>query len=120
VFVTVEPSTNPCEAGGNSWIMQVNAMNGARSPYSTFDINNDNKFDSDDYVTMADGTDIPASGVGVDGVVPGITLLSGGASSDNPPNQIIEGIVGSSNGGDLTNVGILGEKIPRASWRELQ
>jgi type IV pilus assembly protein PilY1 len=62
IFSTIIPSTDPCAFGGNSWLMELDALSGGRLPYTPFDLNNDNLFDSRDYVTLADGTKVPVSG----------------------------------------------------------
>ena len=49
IFLTVIPSTEKCQPGGSSWFMQLDALTGSRTDESTFDFNNDDKFDSGDY-----------------------------------------------------------------------
>jgi len=49
IFLTMIPSTEKCQPGGSSWFMQLEALAGSRTDQSTFDFNNDNNFDSDDY-----------------------------------------------------------------------
>ncbi len=119
IFVTVEPSTDPCLAGGNSWIMEVNAQSGSRPAVSVFDLNNDNKFNVDDEVAMADGSKHPASGMKVEGVLPGLTLLTGGQSDDVPASQTAFKMGNTSAGGELVSIKNRGPMQPRASWRQL-
>lgn len=59
IFVTLIPSTIPCDHGGNSWLMEVDAISGGRLAESVFDLNKDGVFSDKDYV---DG--IPVSGLG--------------------------------------------------------
>lgn len=58
IFVSVVPSTNPCDAGGQSWLMELDALSGNRLNYAVFDTNGDGRIDS---------LDIPVSGKGSDG-----------------------------------------------------
>jgi type IV pilus assembly protein PilY1 len=48
VFVTVVPSTDTCDAGGSSWIMDLDAVTGARATGSNYDFNNDKSYDASD------------------------------------------------------------------------
>lgn len=48
IFVTLIPATDPCLPGGDSWLMELDLLEGGGSVPSAFDFNNDNKFDNDD------------------------------------------------------------------------
>ena len=48
IFVTLIPSLDPCKPGGESWLMELNAQDGNATAVSSFDFNNDNKFNNDD------------------------------------------------------------------------
>jgi len=61
VFVTNTPSTNPCSAGGSSWIMELDATTGKRLGSSPFDYNNDGVVDAADIIQA--GIDINGDGV---------------------------------------------------------
>ena len=50
IFVTLIPSTDPCVPGGDSWLMELDTLTGGAPADSVFDLNNDNVFDSSDYV----------------------------------------------------------------------
>jgi type IV pilus assembly protein PilY1 len=66
IFTTIIPDNDPCGFGGTSWLMELNALDGGRLAYTPFDINNDGKFNSSDYVVYLDGGDsisVPASGI---------------------------------------------------------
>jgi len=56
IFTTLIPSANPCDFGGTGWLMEMDAVSGARLDYSAFDFNDDGLFNSDDYVTVDEGT----------------------------------------------------------------
>lgn len=62
-FSTLIPSSNPCDAGGTSWIMSLDLATGSRLAYSYFDYNGDGSIDEKDYIELDDGTKVPASGV---------------------------------------------------------
>lgn len=49
IFTTLIPSLNSCEAGGTSWLMELNSKDGSR--IEVFDLNGDGKYD-DDYMTI--------------------------------------------------------------------
>ncbi len=48
MFVTMTPSADPCKAGGVSWIMELDAVEGKRLTDASFDTNNDG------YVNVSD------------------------------------------------------------------
>ena len=66
IFNTLIPSTDACDFGGRSWLMELDPVSGARLTYSVFDVNGDGAVNDDDYVGIKDetGNDIkvPASG----------------------------------------------------------
>ncbi|WP_152028198.1 pilus assembly protein [Stutzerimonas stutzeri] len=62
-FSTLIPSSDPCDAGGTSWIMSLDLATGSRLAYSYFDYNGDGNIDEDDYIELEDGTKVPVSGV---------------------------------------------------------
>ena len=70
VFSTVITSLDACVAGGESWLMELSSVDGARLSVTPFDLSGDEVFNQDDYVEIwtvaADGSKkkvkIPASG----------------------------------------------------------
>jgi type IV pilus assembly protein PilY1 len=65
IFTTTIPIDDPCQAGGQSWLMELDANTGARLDGTPFDVNNDGKFDKQDLVTiLIDGkrVTVPVSG----------------------------------------------------------
>ena len=56
IFNTVLPSTNPCSPGGDTWLMELDALTGKRTSDSVFDLSNDGTFSA-----LIGG--LPASGV---------------------------------------------------------
>ncbi|MBK9326259.1 MAG: hypothetical protein IPN00_07950 [Hydrogenophilales bacterium] len=61
VFVTILPSSDPCDAGGSSWLMEV-LFTGGQPATPVFDLNNDGVFDDADKIVV-DGNAVSASGV---------------------------------------------------------
>jgi type IV pilus assembly protein PilY1 len=115
IFSTIIPNTDPCTFGGNSWLMTLDALSGGRLNYAPFDLNTDHVFNDTDFVTLADGTKVPASGiqwnegmVGRPGVVAGQTEDFGygsGSSGADPEKKDLN-----SGPGDRG----------RQSWRQLR
>lgn len=48
IFVTTTPTSDPCQRGGISWLMEVNTMTGGNPSGPVLDTNNDNVIDSRD------------------------------------------------------------------------
>jgi len=72
IFTTLIPSTNPCDFGGNSWIMALDSQDGRRLNVSAFDFNQDGAYDALDYISASADT---ASGTkSIVGILPKITF----------------------------------------------
>lgn len=58
IFTTLIPNIDPCQFGGTSFLMELDAFTGSRLTGSPFDLNNDKNFNAGDYVTItnSDGT----------------------------------------------------------------
>ncbi len=52
IFTTTIPSELPCEAGGTSWLMELDADTGGALNRPVIDLNNDGNFDISDYVNI--------------------------------------------------------------------
>ncbi len=48
IFLTAIPSFDPCTPGGTSWLMELDLKTGGATAVSSFDFNNDDKFDAKD------------------------------------------------------------------------
>lgn len=66
VFTTLIPNSDPCGAGGSSWLMELDMLSGSRLGQAPFDINNDGQFTAADMVTL------PASAGGGQSQISGI------------------------------------------------
>ncbi|GAB4357760.1 MAG: PilC/PilY family type IV pilus protein [Immundisolibacter sp.] len=116
IFTTVIPNSDACNAGGDSWLMELDALTGGRLAFTPFDLDGDGEFTTADYVTVTiDGepVDVPVSGkkskVGVI-KTPGI-VQAGGLEHKYTS--------GSTGGIEVTlEPGDIG--AGRQSWRQLQ
>lgn len=54
IVISSIPNTNPCAAGGSSWLYEINANTGGRLDAPQFDINNDNVIDENDMIKIED------------------------------------------------------------------
>ncbi|MCB1761953.1 MAG: pilus assembly protein PilY [Gammaproteobacteria bacterium] len=52
VFTTLIPTGDPCKTGGESWLMELSALDGARLVVTPFDLNADTLFNESDYVEI--------------------------------------------------------------------
>jgi type IV pilus assembly protein PilY1 len=119
VFTTLLPSTQPCDAGGTSFIMDMEPVGGSRLAFSPFDLNADNNFTSADFLIYG-GRTIAVSGLGSTiGIVPQPTVIQGA------PGKEVKVLSGSSGGlmSVLENAptsgptsGRIGRRI---TWREI-
>ncbi len=50
IFPTLVPETDACSYGGTSWLMELDALNGARLSESPFDLDDDGAINTNDYV----------------------------------------------------------------------
>lgn len=115
IFSTIIPSSDPCTAGGTSWLIEIDQKSGARLDYSVFDMNNDNLFNSSDYVN-AGGSMRQVSGKR--GNV-GITKAPAWLYAGEKAYKIQSGTDTTVNSGILVTKNKGGTKHPRTSWRQL-
>ncbi|WP_058524009.1 pilus assembly protein [Legionella birminghamensis] len=83
IFATVIPTSDPCDFGGESWLMELNALTGSRLNYNVFDLNNDGAFTTADSVTSSDGGNtvtVPPSGLKSEvGLIASPSILNAGS-----------------------------------------
>jgi len=118
VVTSMLPSTDPCDYGGKSWLLELAPLTGSRLSYPVFDINNDGKIDSSDNQTVTiDGKSVtlPASGKGFDEIltksafvekIDGTTEIKYASGSSGSIKQTLEIISPNAKG--------------RQSWRQLR
>ncbi|MGQ3890405.1 pilus assembly protein [Legionella sp. CNM-4043-24] len=118
IFATIIPSDNPCDFGGTSWLMELNALNGSRLNYNVFDSNEDGLFDNNDGITFSQNGQnitVPASGL-----KPRNGGLMGTPPIINAGSKEYKYMTGTSGGiqkiGENPGPQIFG----RQSWRQLQ
>ncbi len=113
IFTTIIPTANPCDFGGISWLMEVDAVTGNRFDYSVFDLNNDGFVDGVDFIYLADGTRVPVSGKRFDEMVKTPGIVSAGEVEYKYTS-------GSSGSIGVTREKGAGDILGRQSWRQLQ
>ena len=119
IFTTIIPNANSCSGGGDSWLMELNALNGSQLNESPFDLNKDGSFDSKEYVQVTIGGKsvwVPVSGVKYAEL---LTTPAIGSQSSNPSKETkyMSGSSGSVNTID-ENPGTNGSG--RDSWRQIK
>ncbi|MBN8279260.1 MAG: hypothetical protein J0M16_01495 [Gammaproteobacteria bacterium] len=117
IFTTVIPSGDACSAGGESWLMEIDALDGSRLSESPFDLNRDRSFDVKDFAPLdpedADSIDVPTSGRQSK---QGIIKTPGIVTDDRIEYKFASG----SAGGIDTTIENAGKQRGRQSWREIQ
>ena len=121
IFTTLIPTIDPCKYGGNSWLIELDALTGSRLKKSPFDLNGDDRFDHADEINVGD-----LDGDGIDDMVP----VSGKQSTDggiitnpaifNAGDGIEVKISSKSNASFEVTVESAGNPPGRKSWRQLR
>lgn len=116
IFVTTVPSEIPCDFGGSSWLMELDAITGARFDEPVFDINKDKKFTNSDMVAVESGNsvqDLAPSGMeSKEGIITRPSILSAGETEV----KLSSGSTGNLN--MVTERPSLGQ-AGRKSWRQV-
>lgn len=63
VFSAMSPSSDPCDLGGESWLMELNSASGGRVQIPTFDLNDDGVFTTADNQTVTGGGSTVVGGI---------------------------------------------------------
>lgn len=113
IFTSVIPSQDECDFGGRSWLMELDAVTGGRLGYSVFDANGDGIIDDKDFVTLPDGSKVPVSGRGMDGIGKTPGIISAGEVEYKYTSTSDGNIVVTDEAGG-------GSAYGRQSWRQLQ
>ena len=122
IFTTSTPPSDPCEKSGSSWLMEVSATCGRLGGKSPYDINNDEKFNESDQVTIGGQSGQNLTGLKLKpttGIVSEITWVEGDATKGIAYKILpgstgqVETIVNSSN--------TINPNTPkRISWEQIQ
>jgi len=120
IFTTLIPDSDPCGFGGNSWLMELDALTGKRLQESPFDLMRDNQFTTEDMVevTLPNGTKElrPASGLqSTVGIIPKPGILV------DPTNPVEYKYTPGTSGNISVTVENPGPNSHgRQAWRQLQ
>ncbi len=118
IFLTLIPSTDVCNAGGESWLMELDAISGARTTDSSFDFNNDGAFDS---------LDLLASGATASGIKTTVGITKPPAWFTGPDGKDFKVMTGTTGG--IQSLGNRGAPPPgpsgggalrRTYWLQIQ
>jgi type IV pilus assembly protein PilY1 len=119
IFATVIPSPDPCESGGNSRLMELDALSGGESGGVAFNVNGNGIIDANDFVIIA-GVKHVASGINL-GI--GITKTPAVVTSNSVDYKYLSsstgqmGTVIDTGGAGISGIG--GSGI-RRSWQQLK
>ena len=123
IFPTLIPSQNPCEFGGNSWLMELEAVGGSRLEQPPLDITEDGDIDNDDLVTVeididGDG-DLETVTVAPSAILSGENIIDTPAVITTADGDEIKVASGTSSGVEAVGESGSGERL-RGSWRQLR
>jgi type IV pilus assembly protein PilY1 len=76
IFTTLIPSSATCIAGGDSWLMELDAFSGAGLQKSPFDFNKDQLFTTDDFISATTSTTSNPLSLAASGVRSTIGIMS--------------------------------------------
>ena len=121
IFATVIPSPDPCESGGKSRLMELDALSGGQFGGAAFDITGDGVVNASDFVMIA-GVKHSVSGIDL-GI--GITKTPAVVSSSIADYKYLSGSTGQMGivvdpPGGFVEPGGLGGSGIRRSWQQLK
>jgi type IV pilus assembly protein PilY1 len=112
IFPTVIPSSEPCDAGGTSWLMEIDALTGGRLGESVFDLDGNLLFNVNDNMAFGSSS-IPPSGMqSEEGIIKTPAITSAG--------PVEYKFAGGSRGGIQTVIEKGDSRAGRQSWRQLR
>lgn len=118
IFTTAIPLNTACDGGGESWLMEVDAISGRRLTVSPFSTNGDSVFDTYDAVTFGAGTYFVSGRKSTVGVINQPTVIGGDPTTVEGKKKEYKVTSGSS--GNTESIvenaaGVSG----RLNWREI-
>ena len=115
IFTTLIPSADACAAGGTSWLMEMDAVSGARLAYSPFDLDGDGSF-ADETVTVTDNNETKQLPVGGRKSKIGITKTPAIVYEPGKEHKVFSGSTG-----QLESVSEMPDTVlGRQSWTQLR
>jgi len=117
IFLTLIPSTDSCNSGGVSWLMELDAITGGQTAASSFDFNNDGQFDSGDVLD---------SGEVASGIKTSVGITKPPAWFEGPDGKDFKVMTGTTGG--IQSLGNKGDptvppgssSLRRTYWRQIQ
>lgn len=113
IFTTVTPSRDPCDPGGDSYLMELLTLTGSRPTESVLDINGDAQFSAGDFVGG-----LPASGYGSTvGIMKVPVIIK--KPDDGKAFKVLTG----TSGGFMTILNKIPQSVPglyRIYWKQIQ
>ncbi len=128
IFVTTIPSSSSCSAGGDSWLMEVNAATGGRLNINVLDINGDGTFGVGDMVdvTTTDSTGktvttkTPVTGRKFDAITQSPSIIRAGTGSTQNKGNVEYKFLSSSDGTIKRVVEQSAYPFGRTSWLQIK
>ena len=115
IFVTQIPDSDPCNYGGESWIMEIDTKSGGQTSFPVFDMNADGNFDDGDKM-VPPGLTVPPeppNGRKVPGGLAKTPAVVSGAGGANKYTSGSSGVLGVTK--NKLSIG-----IGRQSWRQVR
>ncbi len=114
IFTTLIPDTTACSFGGQSWLMELDALSGKRLDITPFDLTGDRDFTNDDLVDIGGGNFVPVSGKQDDEILSTPGILNNGDDGE------LKYISGSAGNISTTVESTDGPSLGRQSWQQLK
>jgi type IV pilus assembly protein PilY1 len=120
VFVTLLPLENPCDFGGDGWLMELSAATGSRLDITPFDLNGDGFFDGYDEIPVDSVNTEPVGGRrSTVGILPSPGILKDTGYEKKGKGREFKYFSGSSGAIEQVSESRSGAFIGRQSWREI-
>jgi type IV pilus assembly protein PilY1 len=115
IVPTTIPNPDPCAAGGTSWLLELDYLNGGRVQKPLLDVNASGSIDFSDVVAFSVGS-LPASGVRIDAIASSPSVVRGFGDDGSLENKYMN-----QSDGSIARVLEAGEPLAnrRTSWRQI-
>lgn len=115
IFPTLIPSSDPCEGGGTSWLMELEAQSGGSFDIPVLDVNGDGVIDGNDYVDYGGDDHSPGGRRSEVGIIDTPTIIEGSGDQADREYKYASGSTGGIE--VVTEAGRRSKG--RNSWRQL-